>query len=98
MFLVDGVDVLLEGLAAEAVDPDFMDESVELIDGPDIDFMSLGGLGEFADESDEDFISSLAQPAVRRATNAIMPAILAIPGLISRSSVLQWMDKKKTVP
>jgi hypothetical protein len=97
MFLVDGVDVLLEALAAEAVDPDFMDESVELIDGPDIDFMSLGGR-EFADESDEDFISSLAQPAVRRATNAIMPAILAIPGLISRSSVLQWMDKKKTVP
>lgn len=44
-------------------------------------------LDEVMDGLDEDFISSLAQPAVRRAINAITPAILVIPGLMGHSSV-----------
>ena len=89
MFLVDAAGALLEALAVGAAV--LMDESVELIDGPDIVFMSLGGLDEPMDEPDEDVVSSVAQPAVSSAMNASMPAILAIPGLISHSSVLQWM-------
>ena len=80
--------LLLEALTVGAADPELMDEFVELIDGPDVDFISLDGLDELMDEPNEGFISSLAQPAVRRAMNAIMPAILAIRDLISRSSVL----------
>jgi len=80
--------LLLEALTVGAADPELMDEFVELIDGPDVDFISLDGLDELMDEPDEGFISSLAQPAVRRAMNAIMPTILAIRDLISRSSVL----------
>jgi hypothetical protein len=45
------------------------------------------------DESDEAFISSLAQPTVSSAMNATIPAILAIPRVISRSSVLQMNDE-----
>lgn len=80
--------LLLAALTVGAADPELMDEFVELIDGPDVDFISLDGLDELMDEPDEGFISSLAQPAVRRAMNAIMPTILAIRDLISRSSVL----------
>ena len=42
---------------------------------------------ELIDGADEGFISSLAQPAVSRAINAIIPAILAVPGLLAYSSV-----------
>jgi hypothetical protein len=86
MFLLDIVGELLEDLAAVEVD-------VELMDGPVTDFISVDGLDELMDESDEDFISSLAQPTVSRAVTATMPAILAIRGLIRRSSVLR-MDNE----
>lgn len=42
----------------------------------------MEGLDELVDGLDEGCISSLAQPAVSRAMNAIIPAILAIPGLM----------------
>jgi hypothetical protein len=76
IFLLDIVGELLEELAA------FGAVEVELIDGADEDFVSVP-----MDGFDEgEFISSLAQPAASRAINATMPAILAIPGLISHSS------------
>jgi hypothetical protein len=81
--------LLLEAPTVGAADPVLMDEFVEVIDGPDVDFISVVGLDELMEEPDEGFVSSLAQPAVSRAMNAIMPAILAITGLISHSSVLR---------
>lgn len=44
---------------------------------------------ELMDGPDEGFISSLAQPAVSTAMNAIIPAILLVPGLMGYSSVLK---------
>ena len=91
--------VVPEALAEAAADPVLMDEFVEVIDGPDVDFISWVGLDELMDEPDEGIVSSLAQPVVSRAMNATMPAILAITGLINHSSVLRWiMDKEKRVP
>jgi hypothetical protein len=85
IFLLDIVGELLEELAAFGA----VDE--EPIDEPDEDLVSV--LMDGFDE--EDFISSPAQPAVSRAINATMPVILAIPGLISHSSLLQWTMNKE---
>ena len=51
----------------------------------------MEGLDELVDGLDEGCISSLAQPAVSRAMNAIIPAILAIPGLMVIPPYLKWI-------
>lgn len=63
--------------------PDIVGELVEelaAVGGAGAELME--GLAGLVDGLDEDFMSSLAQPAVSRAMNAIIPAILAIPGLM----------------
>ena len=52
---------------------------------------------ELIDGADEAFISSLAQFAVRRAINTIIPAILAVPGLMDYSSVQKWINSTSPV-
>jgi hypothetical protein len=71
IFLPDVEGALLEAPAVGAAD-------AELMDALDEDFVS-----ELIDGLDEGFISSPAQPAVSRAKNAIVLAILRIPALIS---------------
>jgi hypothetical protein len=62
--------------------PDIVGELLE-------ELAAVGAAGaELTDGLDEDIMSSLAQPVVSSAMNAIIPAILAILGLMGHSSVL----------